>query len=184
MNLNEKIQKERERVAVDVEELKNQNNIDMEVLATLKEEYNRVLFSSNTNDIDFVNSQIKEVSARIGRRKEKIEIMQDENNPIIQDMITEELQRVLRLIDDQESQAKKKLEKLLPKHKELMSGISEVSDLYRKVVNARSYINFYARYLSDESSKNLNLHRSGIDVVGKLPHQMRKLLIQEKDLFK
>lgn len=182
MNLSEKIQAERNRVSEEVQELESQNKKDTELLATLKEEYNRVLFSSNTNDIDFVNSQIKEVMARIGRRKEKINVMRDENNPIIQDLIMGQVTKWFDELKSLEQKAKEKDSKLQGMKKKYVAELLELNNMKNRSARLRSILNHWNDQLSETNRKEIGL--SHMDIVSPIVYQIRALMIQDREVFK
>ena len=183
MNLNEKIQVERNRVTNEIEKLQKQNDIDVESLDALKEDYNKALFSSDSNDIDFVNSQIKEVSIQISRRKEKIEALQDKNNPFIQSMIMEEATKWMEELKNLEQQAKEKDSKLQDSKKKFVAALLELNDMRNRSVKLRYCLNHWREQLNEMNQKDIGLSQH-LDALSPIVKQMRSLLIQDREVFK
>jgi hypothetical protein len=184
MTLENRIKAEKNRVSGQLQQLHKQNEVDQENLNELKHSYHQAIMTNVEQDIDYINSQIKEVMSRIARRNDMIEAMSDKNNPIIQTMVFDEIEKNLGKIYSLEDQAKERLEELYPVHQELLHGLLEVNELYQKAKNARGLTNSFSSYLNDASRKKLNIKAGGVDAIGPISNQMRKYIIQDKDIFK
>lgn len=183
MNLNERIQVERNRVSGEIEQLKKQNEIDQGNLNELKQEYHAVVVTGDDVEIDKVNAQIKEVSSRVSRRNDMIKALEDKNNPVIQKMISMAIEGWLEDIQTFEGQATEKLKKLEKVHQTLVKELLEVNDLYRKSSNRRSAINQYTQVLNSVAKKKLGISNN-MDIVGPIPNKMRSFLIESHQVFK
>jgi len=183
MSINERIQEERNRVSGEIERLKEENRIDLVMLNELRQEYNAAIVSSDKNEIDKVNFQIKEVNSRIARRKEKIEAFSDKNNPIIQNMIVEEVTKWLNQIAILEEQAETLYKELEPKHKELFNNLREMVQMKYEVDTLQSVVSHYCRELNEVNQKKLGVKVNG-GYSNKVLKQILPLLIEHGQVFK
>lgn len=184
MNLYQRIEQERLRITGEVERLENEIKADEEALKDVQEVYNKALFTENRGRIDQINSQINDLAIGIARRKAKVNVLKkEEDNPVIQEMITNELRKMISSLADTERNALEKIKKMERDYKKLMDGISEVNDLYKKAKQYRAFINRCNQQIKESNRKDLGLSNIGVDVIGPIPKQMRKFLIQEGDLF-
>jgi chromosome segregation ATPase len=181
--LEQRIQAERNRVSGEIQKLKKENEIDSEILNDLKQEYNAAILSNDENEIDFVNSNIKQVNGRISRRKEKIAALEDKNNPIIQTMISEELNKWLNELSILNKQAQDKYKELEPKQKELLNGLHQMVEMKKRVDQLQHLIKDFTNQLNETSKKKLGLegyYGSDNKVLGKI----LPLLIEHREVFK
>lgn len=181
MNLEKRIKEERSKVSATVEQLKKENAIDQENLNELEQEYKSAVVSSDEEKIDRVNSQIKEVTLRMTRRKIKINAISDENNPVIQDMIIESLSNWQDEITILEEQAANKFTELEPLHKELLAGLNELDEMKHRVSSLRSVSKRYSHQLNQTNKKKVNFDEH---VPNKVLSNMLPLLIERGNAFK
>lgn len=182
MNLTERIKAENNRVGGEITRLQHDNKIDFEILEELKKNYHASILTADDIEIDKVNFQIKEVSARITRRNEKIDALGSKNNPIIQNMISEEIQKWQNEKAILEEQAATLYIELDPKHKELIDKIREMVHMKYRVDTLNSAIGSYGQELNEDTRKslNINLHRYNNPILDKI----LALLIEHREVFK
>jgi cysteinyl-tRNA synthetase len=184
--LNQRIQEEKERVKEEIERLKKENMTDSENLEELQQEYNAAIINSDESEIDKVNEQIKIVNARITRRKDKINALEDENNPVIQEIIMEHIEKCIGTTAILEEQAESIYKELQPKHQELLKGLQELDRIRNRLANMEISIRDYGQKLNGQNKEKLNVQAysgySGfLDPVLK---NILSLLIQRNDVFK
>jgi Sec7-like guanine-nucleotide exchange factor len=184
MNLDERVQAERNRVSGQLSQLKEQNDVDKEHLDELSREYHAAILSGTEQDIDSTNERIKEVNSRISRRNDMIKAIGDKHNPVIQNLISEEMGKWIQEIESIEDQAKAMAKKLEPQHNALLKGLSEINSLYLKASSYRSAVSHWTRELSSSAQRDIGLSPGGMDAVGPTPKDMRKLLIESHQVFK
>ncbi|WP_145524128.1 hypothetical protein [Virgibacillus sp. SK37] len=180
MNLNDRIKKERNRVAIDVEQLVKENEADSKNLKELQEDYRKAIFNSNEGEMDKINSQIQEVSVRITRRKIKINEL-SKNNPIIQKMIMEEITLWVNEISILEKQAADKFKELEPIRKKLLKELIELDKMKHRVNNLRSVTGSYLNQLNDTNKKKIMYDEYASN---KVLDSILSLLIERGDVFK
>lgn len=184
MDLNQRIQEERNRVSSEIKRLEEENRIDLENLSELKQEYHAAIISSDEIEIDKVNSQIKEVNRRITRRKEKIEAFNDKNNPVIQNIISEEITKWLNEIAELEKEAETLYKRLEPKYKELLQGLREMVRMKYSVDALLNLIKYYGRELNEKNQKKLGVDNYVYGLDNKILKRILPLLIERGQVFK
>jgi DNA anti-recombination protein RmuC len=184
MNLHERIQEERNRVSGELVELKSLNESDGQLLKELQENYYAAIVTSDEKEIDKINDEIKEVSSRITRRNEMIEALSDKNNPVIQAMIVEQLKQWGNELFILEEQANEKAKELGQLKENLLNGLLEMNGMYRQASNLRYWTNRYKVQLSEVGIKKVGLPNHSLDNLSPICHQIRALLIQERQVFK
>lgn len=102
MNIIKKIQEEKERQAKEIKQLQQENDTDYKKLEELKVNY---LYSSDVNEIDIMNAQIRDLTENINLRKEKINFLQN-NDPRIDNLYVEQVKVWIneRVLIDKESE--------------------------------------------------------------------------------
>ncbi|AZS14573.1 hypothetical protein [Paenibacillus lutimineralis] len=183
MNLSEKINIEQQAVAKRLSELREQQKQDNKIMDTLKQQYIEAITSTTGNEIDSINDQIKEVAERIQRRKDIIEALSDHNNPVIQSMITEEIEGQLERLNDIESKTKSLYKALERQRTEMMKGLAALEELNKKNKSIQSYVSTWSNRLNDTNKEKLGLKgitRAGIDVFDFI----NKLLIERVHVYK
>lgn len=183
MTLNQRVQAERNRVAGQLSQLKEQNEVDKEHLDELSREYHAAILSGTEQDIDSTNERIKEVNSRITRRNDMIKALGDKHNPVIQNLISQSMGMWLEEIDIIEEKAKAMAKELEPQHKALLKALSEINSLYRRSVSLRSVVSHWTRELSPSAQRDMGLSPGGMDAVGPIPNEMRKLLVESQQVF-
>lgn len=182
MNLDQRIEEERKRVAGEVERLEKENEHDSKQLKELREEYNQALFESGAEEIDRVNENIKEVSSRIAQRRDKIVALQ-EDNPVIQKMLVDFVEESQAKKEELEMKAKKKHEKLKPIHEKLMGGLSELNQTRKEIYRLDSVIKAHSSQLNSKNQKALGIEGFYF-FENKVVPLMNPLLIERGQVFK
>lgn len=183
MDFRKAVELERNKIKKDIADLEQENLIDEKALKDLKEDYNEALILKDANEIDFVDSQIQEVSNRIKRRNDKIKVLKGDHHPVIEKLYADEITRSITLMKDIEKEAFDKAEHLQKTYFTLMAGIKEMKQLYGTSLECRSWINLCNKRIHNSTREKLGLDKFGVDNVGPVPNQMRKFLIGERELF-
>lgn len=185
MKLEERIAKEKLKVKDEVESLRQENKTDEETLRELKGAYEESLFTEDRETIERINSEMNEVSIRIARRKTKMNVLEDEKrNPNIQNMIAEEIEKVIPVMEENEQHMLEEIQKLKDEQERIIKNLGNIQKAYEQDKRYRAFINRYNGLVSDESRKKIGLSEQRVDVINHtLAAKMRELLIREVDIF-
>lgn len=157
IHLHEAIEKERQRVAEQLKELREQNARDTELLKSLKEEYSKTVFDSDIAAIDELNTQIKDLTMIIQDRKEMIDILSDKKNPVIQRAVTEAARIWKEELDQIDKAATTLFNELAQHHQKVVTGLEELQQMREQAHSLERSLVEYVEMLNDESRQSLGL---------------------------
>lgn len=176
MNLIEKIQEEKNRVAKEVEKLQSQNAADLKKMESLKEDY---IYSTDANDIDIVNAQIKDLAEAIRMRKEKIAYLQT-NDPKIEGLYVEQLKQWINEKNDLEEQSEKLFEKLNEHRQALIDGLNQLAESSYRIFLLKDRIKSGSANIKDGEFKKFAFKEGDRD--NKTARIINSMFVERKDV--
>lgn len=159
-NLRETIEQERNRVAQQIKELTEQNVKDSSLLQSLKEEYSKAVFDTDTKLMDELNAQIKELAGIIQERKDMIEVLSDKKNPVIQRTVAEASKAWLGQLKQIDEEATNLFKELEQHHKKVVAGLEKLQLLREQADRLAGYINDYNHLIPIDSREALGLPKT------------------------
>lgn len=182
-SLEDLIQIENDIVLNQIDQLTKQNEDDQEELDQLKQGYHNIILTGIDKEMNEAKNKMDDYTSRIARRKEAIEVLQSNENPRIQSLITDAVNGWMNTLESIEGEGLQKVAILKQKRDELLNEVVQLIPVQQKAMNLRAAIDQYSKRLDSMTRNRLGMNR-GIDVSTPITKGVNGLLIQRQDVYK
>lgn len=183
-DINKEIQVERERAALKVAELQEQQKDNRNLLEKANERYMSALATSADDaEISSFHDEVESIKRTITLTDDTIRALSG-NNPRIQALQAERITLLLELKKEAEQKATALFDKLKPHHETLKKGLEEMRDLYKLVGRYISSIDSGNKELSKVQQEQLGVQPYSIYRENLVPKLMSDLLIERGSTFR
>lgn len=183
-DINKEIQAERERPALRVAELQEQQKANRKQLEQVNEQYLMALASgADEAEIAILHEQLEAAEKAVKLTDDAIRAL-SKGSPRVQALQAERITLLLELKKEAEQKATALFDKLKPHHETLKEGLEEMRDLYKLADRYISSINSGITELSKVQQEQLGVQLYGSHRENLVPKLMSDLLIERGSTFR